>query len=77
MRVRVKLQLTFAQQAPGGRNPFDLELAAGSTVADALQAVAIPAAAAKVIMVNGRVAAAGQVLREGDALTVFPPLEGG
>ncbi len=77
MRVRVRLQLTFARCAPGGRNPFDLELAPGGTVADALEAAAVPSAAPKVVMVNGRVATVRQVLREGDALTVFPPLEGG
>ncbi len=77
MRVRVKLQLTFARRASGGRNPFTLELAPGGTVSDALKAVGISAATPKVIMVNGRVATVRQALNEGDELTVFPPLEGG
>ncbi len=77
MRVHVRLQLTFARRAPGGQNPFTLELAPGGTVADALEAVAIRAATPKVIMVNGRVATVRQALQEGDELTVFPPLEGG
>ena len=77
MRVRVKLQLTFADRAPGKSTPFELELAPGATVAAALDAVSIPAAAPKVIMVNGRVATPQRELEPGDELTVFPPLEGG
>ncbi len=77
MRVRVKLQLTFAEKAPGQSNPFELELSSGATVAEALERLGIPVTSPKVIMVNGRVAAAPRELKAGDELTVFPPLEGG
>lgn len=77
MRIHVKLQLTFADKAPGGRSPFEMELAPGATVARALEALSIFAAAPKVVIVNGRAASPDQRLAAGDELTVFPPLEGG
>jgi sulfur carrier protein ThiS len=77
MRVRVKLQLTFADRAPGESNPFEMELAPAATVGDVLESLSIPAAVPKVIMVNGRVATLQRALEPGDELTVFPPLEGG
>jgi sulfur carrier protein ThiS len=75
--VRVQLQLTFKDKTPHGENPFDIELAAGTTIVQALNVLSIPESAPKVILVNGRVAYPGRVLNEGDQLTVFPPLEGG
>ncbi len=77
MRIHVKLQLTFEDRAPAGRNPFDLELTPGATVARALEALAIPVSTPKVIMVNGRAATPDRKLAPGDELTVFPPIEGG
>ena len=77
MRVRVKLQLTFADRVPGKSAPLELELAPDATVADALDVVSIPASAPKVIMVNGRVATPQRKLAPGDEVTIFPPLEGG
>jgi len=77
MRVKVKLQLTFADRVPGETNPFEMELAPETMVGEALEFLSIPAAVSKVIMVNGRVATLQQELKPGDELTVFPPLEGG
>jgi len=77
MKVTVTLQLTFEQMAPEGRNPFDIELPPGSTVAQALEALSIPASAPKVVIVNGRAATLGQELFDGDRLILFPPVDGG
>ena len=77
MRVEVKLLLTFKGKAPNGRNPFYLEIAPGMTVAQTLASLSIPPAAPKVVLLNGRLSADEQILKNGDRLTVFPPLEGG
>lgn len=77
MHVEVRLLLTFKGKAPNGENPFALELSDGTTVAQALAGLSISSAAAKVILVNGRLSTGEQKLNPGDRLTVFPPLEGG
>lgn len=77
MRIHVKLQLTFADKAPGGHSPFELDLAPGTTVARALEAFNLSDITPKVVIVNGRAASPDQRLATGDELTVFPPLEGG
>ncbi|MFH1117261.1 MAG: MoaD/ThiS family protein [Pseudomonadota bacterium] len=77
MKIFVTLQLTFEHLAPEGRNPFAVELPAGSTVSQALEALSIPASAPKVIIVNGRAAVPGKELSDGDRLTLFSPVAGG
>ncbi|PIE66168.1 MAG: molybdopterin synthase sulfur carrier subunit [Desulfobacterales bacterium] len=77
MKIDVQLLLTFEQAIGQGRNPYTLELAPGSTVADLVSSLPIPQNAPKVVLVNGRLPRDEQVLKEGDRLTVFPPLEGG
>jgi len=77
MRVHVKLQLTFEEKAPGSRSSFELELAPGTSVAQALETLCIAPAVPKVIIVSGRVRSPEHKLMPGDELTVFPSLEGG
>lgn len=77
MHVEARLLLTFKDGVTDGRQPLRLELAPGSTVAQAIAALPLPPDARKVVLLNGRLAADAQVLTDGDALTVFPPLEGG
>ncbi len=77
MKIDVQLLLTFEQAVGQGPNPYALELAPGSTVADLVLSLPIPQNAPKVVLVNGRLPRDEQVLTEGDRLTVFPPLEGG
>ncbi len=77
MKIEIQLLLTFEQALGKGPNPYVLELASGSTVADVISSLPIPQDAPKVISVNGRLSKGEQVLKEGDRLTLFPPLEGG
>ncbi|MGD2185306.1 MAG: MoaD/ThiS family protein [Desulfobacterales bacterium] len=77
MRIEVRLLLSFKEKAPDGEKLFELELSPGATVTDALESLRIPSSSAKVIVVNGRTSKSGQELKNGDQLTVFPPLEGG
>jgi molybdopterin converting factor small subunit len=49
----------------------------GTTVAEVLKKLAVPADVKVVTMINGRHCALDQPLEEGDKLVFFPPLEGG
>ena len=77
MRVEVKLLLTFKKMGPDGEKPFGLDLPFGTTVGQALESVSIPPSKAKVIILNGRVSQESEELKDGDRITVFPPIEGG
>jgi sulfur carrier protein ThiS len=77
VQVKVKLLLTFKENVPGGKNPFYLESDPGITASQALALLSIPPSEPKVILLNGRFSTEEQELKDGDTLTVFPPLEGG
>ena len=62
---------------PKGPTPHTAELPDGSTVGDVLKAFQVPPDKPRILLVNGRHADAGQVLHNGDVLSVFPPVAGG
>jgi molybdopterin converting factor small subunit len=76
MRVTVKLFAGLRAKLPQGR-PAELTLPAGATVAQALAALDVPVAEAKIILLAGRHAGLDSVLAEGAVLSVFPPVGGG
>lgn len=77
MRVAVKLMLTFESKGPRGEKPIELMLSPGATIGQVLESFSIKPSVAKVILLNGRITEEAQELKDGDQLTVFPPLEGG
>jgi sulfur carrier protein ThiS len=77
MHIEVRLLLTFKELSPNGEDPFTLEFPPGVTVAQALESLGIPVEKRKVLVLNGRMTNNLQMLKDGDQLTVFPPLEGG
>lgn len=79
MKVQVQLFATLARYAPVGCPPdaIDMEVPAGATVADVLSSLAIPQDLECLMLVGGRDADLGQVLRDGASLSLFPPLAGG
>ena len=79
MKVEVRLFATLARYLPPGssRDSVLLDLPAGATVGAALHALGIPAEVECLRVVNGRDADPGDPLREGDVVTVCPPLVGG
>lgn len=77
MKVNVSLFANLRDYAPAGKGGFELELAAGATVADLLAALGIPPVVETVTLVNGRRAERGTCLNAADAVTLFPPMEGG
>ena len=77
MKVQVSLFANLRDYAPGGEGSFDLVLAAGATVADLFAALNVPPQVQAVILVNGRRAEPTTPLASEDAVTLFPPMEGG
>jgi molybdopterin converting factor small subunit len=77
MKVRVNTFANLRDYAPPGEGSVELSLADGASVADLLAALQIPAAVEAVILVNGRRADAASRLKNGDDVTLFPPMEGG
>jgi molybdopterin converting factor small subunit len=77
MKVQVSLFANLRDYAPGGEGRFDLGLAAGATVADLVAKLQIPPAVQAIVLVNGRHAEPTTLLAPDDAVTLFPPMEGG
>jgi sulfur carrier protein ThiS len=63
--------------APAGKHAFELDLAAGASVAHMLERLRVPAANPVVVVVNGARAEKDQLLDNGDAIVLFTPAEGG
>lgn len=79
MKIEVRLFATLTAYLPDqsdGRSAT-LEVAEGSTVTDIIRSLGIPGDMPFVTMINGRDAAPGQFLADGDVLSLFPPLAGG
>ena len=62
---------------PGGKNPLVLDLPAGSTVRDALEAAGVPGGAQWNASIGGRLVYAGTRLQDGEKVLVFAPIGGG
>jgi len=79
IRIKVKLFAGLRAHLPRESlpGPAELKLAEPASVADVLSALSIPTPEAKIILVNGRHAKPGTVLREGDLVAIFPPVGGG
>lgn len=79
MKVEVKLFATLARYLPepSESGSATVEIPKGSTVSQLVSVLGIPAGIPTVILVNGQDATPDQTLRDGDTLTLFPPLAGG
>lgn len=79
MALQIFLNATLRQYAPG-YNPVDgisWEVAPGTTVAQVLSALHIPAAEVALLMVDGRHREPEFVLQGHERLVLFPPIGGG
>jgi molybdopterin converting factor small subunit len=77
LKVQVALYANLRQYAPGGKGSFGLNLASGATIKNLVDTLQIPAAIKMVVLKNGRYADSDTCLSAEDAVTIFPPLEGG
>ena len=74
MKLNVKL---FASLREGRFDERDLEFSEGSSVRDVAKTAGIPEGEIAVIFINARHAELETVLRDGDRLSIFPPVGGG
>jgi sulfur-carrier protein len=77
MRVKVELQAYLEQYSPNGNDLFDYELPEGASVGDLVSKLGIPPDLASVIIVSDTNADPSHELKEGDRVTLIPPLAGG
>jgi len=79
MEIEVKLFATLRDYLPKGSSRFSCKIKVdGSTrVQDILSRLKIPEGIPKIILINGVHGKKEQVLKEGDVLSVFPPVAGG
>lgn len=77
MRIKVHSYATMRRFTAHLQAAGELEVAAGATVRDVLNHLAVASDQPVILLVNGRPAKDRQVLSEHDHLVFFPPLEGG
>jgi molybdopterin converting factor small subunit len=79
MKIQVALYATLSQYLPPGaqNRKAPIEIRDGATVRDVLDQLGIPQDLPNILLVNGRQASEGTVLKDGEVVSVFPPLAGG
>jgi molybdopterin converting factor small subunit len=79
MEIEVKLFATLRDYLPKGSSRFSykMEVDGHARVQDILSRLKIPEEIPKIILVNGIHGKKDQILKEGDVMSVFPPVAGG
>ena len=79
MEIEVKLFAMLRDYLPKGSSRFSckMEVERKIRVQDILSRLKIPEEMPKIILVNGIHGKKGQILEEGDVLSIFPPVAGG
>lgn len=79
MNVRVRLYANLVQYRPGAKagQPFEVELAPGSTLDDLVTHLQLPRDQVKVMFVNGIARAPDTRLEPSDEVGIFSPIGGG
>ena len=79
MEIELKLFATLRDYLPKGSSRFSckMEVDGQTRIQDILLKLKVPDDIPKIILVNGIHGKLEQVLKEGDVLSVFPPVAGG
>jgi molybdopterin converting factor small subunit len=77
VKLRVELQAYLQQYSPDDTEKFDYEMPEGSTVGDLMRKLHVPQDLASVIIVSDANTDSSHPLRDGDRVTLVPPLAGG
>jgi sulfur carrier protein len=79
MEIEVKLFATLRDYLPKGSSRFSCTMGIDgfTRVQDILSRLKIPEKIPKIILINGVHGKKEQILKEGDVLSIFPPVAGG
>lgn len=79
MKIEVALYATLAKYLPpdAQNRKAVIEVKDGTTVRAVMDQLGIPQELPNILLVNGRQAPEGTILKDGEILSVFPPLAGG
>jgi molybdopterin converting factor small subunit len=79
MKVEVALYATLSKYLPPGaqNRKAVIEVKDGATVREVMNQLGIPADLPNILLVNGRQAPDGTILKDGETVSIFPPLAGG
>ncbi len=79
MEIEVKLFATLRDYLPKGSGRFSCKMEIDNTtrVQDILNRLNIPEEIPKILLINGVHAKKDQRLKDGDVLSIFPPVAGG
>jgi len=79
MKLEVALFATLSQYLPPGaqNRRAVIDVKDDATVREVLNQLGVPAEFPNILLVNGRQAQENTVLKDGETLSVFPPLAGG
>jgi sulfur carrier protein len=79
MQIEVKLFATLRDYLPKGSDRFSckMDIDGHTRIQDVLSRLKIPEEMPKIILVNGVHGKNDQVLKEGDVVSIFPPVAGG
>jgi sulfur carrier protein len=79
MEIEVKLFAIFQRYLPPGSSPYSckLRLESEAQVEDVVNYLNLPKEMPKILLLNGIRCKPESKLREGDVISIFPPLGGG
>jgi sulfur carrier protein len=79
MEIEVKLFATLRDYLPKGSDRFSckVEVDEFARVQDILSRLSIPEEMPKIILINGVHGKKDQILKDGDVISIFPPVAGG
>ena len=79
MKVEIALYATLSKYLPpdAQNRKAVIEVKDGATVREVMTQLGIPSDLPNILLVNGRQAPESTVLKDGETLSIFPPLAGG
>ncbi len=79
MNIKLKLFATFREYLPEGNDGHScmMDVSDGARVDAIIKQVKLPEDIPKIILINGIQKSATEILKDGDTLSIFPPIAGG
>jgi molybdopterin converting factor small subunit len=79
MEIEVKLFATLRDYLPKGSSQFSykMEVEGPCQIQDIISRLKIPEEMPKIILINGVHGKKDQILKDGDVISIFPPVAGG